>query len=78
LHTPVSLTGRKQPPLLRKNQGERPLSETKSDIYTRITNRIVADLERGVRPWHRPWSAEHAAGKIIRPLRHNGHPLQGH
>jgi hypothetical protein len=53
------------------------MSETKSDIYTRITNRIVADLEQGVRPWHRPWNAEHAAGKITRPLRHNGIPYNG-
>lgn len=53
------------------------MKETKSDVYTRITNRIVADLERGVRPWHRPWDAEHAAGKITRPLRHNGIPYKG-
>ena len=25
------------------------------DVYTKITNRIVADLEQGVRPWMRPW-----------------------
>jgi hypothetical protein len=25
----------------------------------------------------RPWSAEHAAGKITRPLRHNGIPYKG-
>jgi antirestriction protein ArdC len=25
------------------------------DAYTRITNRIVADLEQGVRPWCKPW-----------------------
>ncbi len=53
------------------------MSETKADIYTRITNRIVADLEQGIRPWHRPWNAEHAAGKITRPLRHNGIPYKG-
>jgi antirestriction protein ArdC len=51
--------------------------ETKSDVYTRITNRIIADLEQGVRPWHRPWNADHAAGKITRPLRHNGIPYKG-
>jgi antirestriction protein ArdC len=39
------------------------------DVYSKITNRIFADLEQGVRPWMRPWSAEHAAGKITRPLR---------
>ena len=36
------------------------------------TNRIIAELEAGVRPWNKPWSAEHAAGRITRPLRHNG------
>ena len=53
------------------------MSATKTDIYTRITNRILADLEQGVRPWHRPWNADHAAGRIIRPIRHNGVPYKG-
>jgi antirestriction protein ArdC len=34
-------------------------------------------LEQGVRPWFKPWSADHAAGKITRPLRHNGIPYKG-
>ena len=46
----------------------------RQDVYTRVTDRIVADLEQGVRPWTKPWSAEHTAGKITRPLRHNGTP----
>ncbi len=49
----------------------------KSDIYQRITDRIVADLEQGVRPWHKPWNAEHAAGRITRPLRAGGQPYNG-
>jgi antirestriction protein ArdC len=49
----------------------------KQDIYTRITNEIVSHLERGVRPWVKPWNAEHAAGRITRPLRHNGMPYSG-
>jgi antirestriction protein ArdC len=49
----------------------------KADVYERITSRIVADLEQGVRPWLRPWSAGHAAGRITRPLRFNGLPYQG-
>ncbi|HEV2462162.1 MAG TPA: zincin-like metallopeptidase domain-containing protein [Acidobacteriaceae bacterium] len=49
----------------------------KQDIYTRITNQIVSHLERGVRPWVKPWNAEHAAGRITRPLRHNGKPYSG-
>ncbi|MGB3625029.1 MAG: zincin-like metallopeptidase domain-containing protein [Henriciella sp.] len=49
----------------------------KQDIYSRITDKIIADLEGGVRPWHQPWNAEHAAGRIVRPLRHNGQPYSG-
>jgi antirestriction protein ArdC len=30
-----------------------------------------------VRPWLKPWNAEHAAGRITRPLRGNGIPYQG-
>lgn len=47
------------------------------DVYSKVTSRIIADLEQGVRPWMRPWSAEHAAGRITRPLRHNGIPYKG-
>jgi antirestriction protein ArdC len=49
----------------------------RTDIYDRITNQIVAELDKGVRPWHKPWSAEHAQGRITRPLRSNGIPYQG-
>ncbi len=49
----------------------------KQDIYGRVTARILADLEKGVRPWIKPWSVEHAAGRITRPLRHNGIPYRG-
>jgi antirestriction protein ArdC len=47
------------------------------DIYARVTNRIVEQLEQGIRPWMQPWNAEHAAGRITRPLRHNGQPYKG-
>lgn len=49
----------------------------KSDVYTRITDTIVQQLEQGVRPWLKPWHAEHAAGRITRPLRANGVPYRG-
>ena len=49
----------------------------RQDIYTRITSKIVASLEAGVRPWIKPWSGENAAGRITRPLRHNGVPYSG-
>ncbi len=49
----------------------------KPDVYSRITSRIVADLEKGVRPWLKPWNAAHAVGRITRPLRANGQPYRG-
>ena len=55
----------------------RPDPQTRPDIYSRVTAQIVADLERGVRPWTKPWSAEHLAGRITRPLRHNLQPYSG-
>lgn len=50
---------------------------TRTDIYSQVTNRIVAELEGGVRPWFKPWSTENFAGRIMRPLRHNGTPYNG-
>ena len=47
------------------------------DVYTRVTEKIIADLENGVRTWMKPWSVTHTAGKITRPLRHSGIPYQG-
>jgi antirestriction protein ArdC len=49
----------------------------RTDVYQKITNRIVAELERGVRPWLKPWSAGNAEGRIVRPRRANGVPYQG-
>lgn len=49
----------------------------RADIYTRVTERIIADLEKGVRPWMQPWSAASARGRVTRPLRHNGLPYSG-
>ena len=53
------------------------MTTERKDVYTRITSQIVASLEKGVRPWIKPWNAEHAAGRITRPLRHNGQPYSG-
>lgn len=47
------------------------------DIYARITDRIVAELEKGVRPWMQPWHSTNATGRVTRPLRHNGLPYNG-
>ena len=49
----------------------------RKDVYSRVTDKIIADLEKGVRTWMKPWNAEHAAGRITKPLRHNGQPYNG-
>jgi antirestriction protein ArdC len=53
------------------------MNTEKQDVYTRVTNKIIADLEQGVRPWMKPWNASHTAGRITRPLRHNGIAYSG-
>lgn len=53
------------------------MTSEKQDVYTRITDKIVADLEQGVRTWLKPWSAGNTGGRIMRPLRHNGVPYSG-
>ncbi|HQR89359.1 MAG TPA: ArdC-like ssDNA-binding domain-containing protein, partial [Caulobacter sp.] len=52
-------------------------SDTQSDLYTRVTGQILADLAQGVRPWTRPWASAHPAGSVRRPLRHNLIPYSG-
>jgi antirestriction protein ArdC len=54
---------------------EAPMS--KQDVYSRVNDRIIADLEHGVRPWMKPWSACNAEGRISIPKRHNGEPYKG-
>ncbi|WP_137390341.1 ArdC family protein [Rhodoligotrophos defluvii] len=66
----------------RRAGGRKPDAATvrasnRQDVYSRVTDKIVADLEQGVRPWVKPWNAEHLAGRITRPLRHNGTPYRG-
>lgn len=51
--------------------------EMKTDVRRKVTDRIVAQLEKGVRPWREPWNVGHAAGRITRPLRSNGVPYRG-
>ncbi|QTC90295.1 ArdC family protein [Brevundimonas goettingensis] len=44
------------------------------DPHQTVTDRIIADLETGVRPWTRPWD-NGATG--ARPRRHDGQPYHG-
>ena len=47
------------------------------DPYQRITSRILADLEQGVRPWVKPWTTGAAGQRVTRPLRVTGEPYTG-
>lgn len=49
----------------------------RSDLYTRVTERVISDLEQGVRPWLKPWKGSSAEGRIMLPLRHNGTLYRG-
>lgn len=44
------------------------------DLYEKVTQRVIEQLEQGVRPWTQPWSAGPGAGL---PLRHNGQGYRG-
>jgi antirestriction protein ArdC len=60
-----------------KSQQAKTTPNPRGDVYTRVTAKIVADLEAGIRTWSRPWNAAHAAGHVSRPLRANGVPYRG-
>jgi antirestriction protein ArdC len=49
----------------------------KADIYEKVTNRIIADLEQGELTWLKPWNSGNTEGRIVRPVRHNGMPYSG-
>jgi antirestriction protein ArdC len=47
------------------------------DVYSRVTDKIIADLERGNLTWLQPWQAGHRAGPVSRPLRAGGKAYRG-
>lgn len=46
------------------------------DLYVEVTQRIVAALEQGVRPWSCPWQ-QNQGRQAGRPTRHNGEAYRG-
>lgn len=55
----------------------REQTSQRSDIYSRITDKIIAELRQGVRPWIQPWQNACSTEPVSRPLRHNGEPYSG-
>lgn len=60
-----------------RNQQQFNEAAGRQDIYDRVTAGVIADLERGVRPWSKPWRTDHQSGRIMRPLRATGEPYSG-
>lgn len=52
----------------------RPADPARPDVYSRITQSLIAQLEAGVRPWTLPWKA---SASVSRPRRHDGSPYSG-
>jgi N-terminal domain of anti-restriction factor ArdC len=50
-------------------------SNQRSDLYSLVTDRVVADLERGARPRLKPWTL--GGPGISRPRRHNAMLYRG-
>ena len=40
-------------------------TSTRTELDTRVTDRIIADLEQGVRPWEKPWHSSDAEGRAL-------------
>jgi antirestriction protein ArdC len=53
---------------------ETDMTSEHGDVYERVTNKVIADLEQGVRPW----SGNNAGSRITLPLRHCGDAILGH
>lgn len=49
----------------------------KQDVYTSVTNKIIADLEKGNLTWTKPWKSKDFGGCVSLPLRSDGQPYQG-
>jgi len=49
----------------------------RADIYQRVTDTIIRDLEQGARSWTKPWTTRSKDSDSIRPLRHDGTSYRG-
>ena len=49
--------------------------KTKTDVYTRITNQIIAAIEAGADAWQMPWHKDDASARPINAL--SGKPYRG-
>lgn len=48
-----------------------------NDLYEQVTNKIIADLEKGELTWRKPWNSDNLSGFAMRPLRACDIPYTG-
>ncbi len=48
-----------------------------AEFYTKVTEQIVSQMERGVSPWHQPWQSGKWSGQVSRTIRSTGEKYQG-
>ncbi len=58
------------------HRSNRAYSEPR-DHYQAITDRIVAALESGTKPWQQPWDSAKAGGPTLPINATNGRPYHG-
>ncbi|MCE8014382.1 ArdC family protein [Billgrantia desiderata] len=51
--------------------------KAQSDIYQRVTDRIITALEAGTAPWVKPWTGKGVTGEIIPCNAHTGRSYSG-
>ncbi|MCM0753587.1 hypothetical protein DEA98_29180 (plasmid) [Brucella pseudogrignonensis] len=51
------------------------MASPRRDVYQEITNKIIAMLEEGKRPWLQPW--QDGEGVASFPIRSTGEPYRG-
>ena len=61
--------------VIEAEDGEAGVKAVKSGDNPIAVDAIICDLEKGIRPWARPWHG--GGGTPCRPLRNNGEPYRG-
>ena len=51
------------------------MTDAKFDVYSHVTEQIIAQIEAGTPPWRKPWTGG-AAGAAL-PMRWNGEAYRG-
>jgi antirestriction protein ArdC len=53
---------------MRNRRSKKEKRTMKTDIYQKVTDKIVADLEKGELTWLKPWSAGNMDGRVAEAL----------